>query len=46
MAKKERPALTGFRLYKRHRTLVRAKARKEKVSGAEIVRRAIEVYTA
>ena len=42
--KAEKPKLWALRLYKRQFQIVRALARKEKVSQAEIGRRAIEQY--
>lgn len=43
---KEHPELTGFRLYKNHRQLIKLLAKKLSVSQAEAVRRAIENYAA
>lgn len=43
--KEEKPQLTGFRLYKRHRGMLKKMAKKRGVSRAEIVRVAIEKET-
>lgn len=42
--KKEKPKFWGIRMYKRHIAMLRAAARKERVSQAQIVRQAIEKY--
>lgn len=42
--KRERPSLTGFRLYKEQRNLINKIAKKYKISKAEVVRRAINLY--
>lgn len=41
---KEKPAQLGARVFKKHRIIVRKLAKANKVSEAEIVRRAIEAY--
>lgn len=44
--KQEKPKLTGYRMYARHRNMIRKFAKRRKVSDAQIVRDAIEQYAA
>lgn len=40
--KKEKPIFVGFRLYKKHRKLLRATAKYHKISDAAVIRNLIE----
>jgi len=44
MNKQEKPTVISPRVYKRHRDIIRKAAKKLKVSDAEVVRRAIEMF--
>lgn len=42
--KEEKPSLTGFRLYKKHREIIKTLAKRKQISQAQVVRNAIEAY--
>ena len=43
---KEKPTVISPRVYKKHRVIIKTAAKKLRVSEAEVVRRAVEVFGA